>query len=355
MKMPKLKNWIWLVLVIAIAMSAIAAQTSLRPTVPPASDSETIRVQNNLQNHPNQATSTPNQPILSVSPQLLFQHVKTLAGQRYTELERAKVRNYLTTELRKLGWQPQRQRFHIANHRGTNIYASRSGKNPNLGTILVTAHFDTVPASPGADDNGTGVAVGLEIARLFRTYPTERNLQLAFFDSEEVGLVGSRAFANQAQLSKPIEAVINMDMVGYACHTPGCQDYPSGLPLTPPNDKGDFLVVVGDTEHLPLLDRFQSSSQPGAELEVFRLPVPFKGALTPDTMRSDHAPFWLLGKGAVLITDTANLRNPHYHQPSDRLTIIDREFFHKSAQLIVNTTLAILNQTEPFATPKPNL
>ncbi len=66
--------------------------------------------------------------------------------------------------------------------------------------------------------------------------------------------------------------------------------------------------------------------------------IPIKGVLTPDTLRSDHAPFWYQGIGAVLVTDTANLRNPHYHQPTDIVEDIARQFFLGSAQLILNST-----------------
>ncbi|MBD2742406.1 hypothetical protein H6H02_12695 [Coleofasciculus sp. FACHB-1120] len=78
------------------------------------------------------------------------------------------------------------------------------------------------------------------------------------------------------------------EMVGYGCYTSGCQKLPPSLPITPPTDKGDFLAVVGDTEHLPLLDAFKKSAQPGLPL-LFTVPVPLKGLMTPDVLRSNHA------------------------------------------------------------------
>ena len=133
-----------------------------------------------------------------------------------------------------------------------------------------------------------------------------------------------------------------MDMVGFACYTPGCQKYPAGLPLIPSADRGNFLAAVGDAEHLPLLSAFQ---QPGQKMPpVLTLPIPLKGMLIPDTLRSDHAPFWYQGVGAVLLTDTANLRTPHYHQPSDTPENIDRSFFTGVAQIVVNATTKLLAQ-----------
>jgi Zn-dependent M28 family amino/carboxypeptidase len=199
----------------------------------------------------------------------------------------------------------------------------------------------------------------LEVARILGSRPTPRTLQLAFFDQEEAGLLGSKAFVSKAARLQNLRGVIVMDMVGYACYTSSCQEYPAGLPVTLPSDKGDFLAVVGDTEHLPLLNAFQNSqSIPPTALNkedsnlppVLTLPIPLKGLLTPDTLRSDHAPFWYQGVGAVLVTDTANLRTPHYHQPSDVPATIDRDFFIGSAQIVLNTTNTLLENEGDLAT-----
>ena len=173
--MPKLKKWIWLVLAIAIATTVIAAQATLKS--PPTPEPESIRVDlPSPSSNPESTVSTVSSPILSVSSQNLFTHLEALKGQRYTPAARTKARNYIVRELKKYGWQPQNQKF----NGGINAIAIRPGTNPELGNILVSAHFDTVANSPGADDNATGVAVALEIARLLAKYPTERSLQLAF-------------------------------------------------------------------------------------------------------------------------------------------------------------------------------
>ncbi len=277
----------------------------------------------------------------NVSVQKLMAHVQALNYRRYTQAERDRARNYLTQSLKRLGWQPELQSF----KGGDNIFAQRQGKDPTAGAILVAAHYDTVSVSPGADDNASGVAVVLEVARLLGSRSTSRTLQLAFFDREELGLLGSRAFvANEKQLEN-LDGAIVMDMVGFACYTAGCQKYPQGLPIVPPSDKGDFLVAVGDMEHASLLDAFQSSQSGNLPL-VFPLPVPLKGMLIPDTLRSDHAPFWYQGVGAVLLTDTANLRTPHYHQSSDTPATLDESFFAGSAQIVVNAITKLLESSE---------
>lgn len=294
-----------------------------------------------------------------VSTNKLLTHIQKLNFQRYTIKERSLTRTYITTELTKLGWKPKLEKF----SEGVNIFAERIGTNKAAKAILVGAHYDTVALSPGADDNASGVAVMLEIARLLGSRPTPRTLQLAFFDQEEAGLLGSQAFVSKTARLQNLGGAIIMDMVGYACYTTGCQKYPAGLPVTPISDKGDFLVVVGDTEHLPLLSAFQKPQMlPSTSLNkqesnlpsVLTLPIPFKGLLTPDTLRSDHAPFWYQGVGAVLVTDTANLRTPHYHQPSDVPANIERSFFTGAAQIVVNATIDLLEKNEVLETQPPS-
>nr|WP_026082750.1 M20/M25/M40 family metallo-hydrolase [Mastigocladopsis repens] len=301
---------------------------------------------------------------LQVSADKLFAHLQRLNFTRHTPAERSRTCAYITSELKKLGWKPKLEKFQD----GVNVFAQRPGTDKNAGAILVAAHYDTVYISPGADDNATGVAVVLEVARLLGSRPTPRTLQLAFFDQEEAGLLGSKAFVTNKEHLENLQGVIVMDMVGYACHTPGCQKYPTGLPITPPSDQGDFLAVIGDAEHLPLLNAFQNSqmlpviSHKGSTKDesesmppVLRLPIPLKGLLTPDTLRSDHAPFWYQGVGAVLVTDTANLRTPHYHQPSDVPATIDRKFFTGAAQVVLNTTHSLLENSNFLNSPVSTL
>lgn len=285
--------------------------------------------------------------IPKVSTQKLLAHVQALNYRRYTENERSRTRNYLIKSLKQFGWKPELQKF----EGGVNIFSQRQGTDPKAGSILVAAHYDTVPTSPGADDNATGVAVVLEVARMLGSLSTSRTLQLAFFDREELGLLGSRAFVADKKHLENLQGAIVLDMVGFACHKVGCQKYPQGLPVVPPSNKGDFLAVVGDMEHPSLLDAFQSSGQ---EIPpVLTLPVPLKGMLMPDVLRSDHAPFWYQGVGAVLLTDTANLRTPHYHQPSDKVATLDKSFFTGSAQIAVNAITKLLSPFGSNITPKP--
>ncbi len=283
----------------------------------------------------------------AVVPDRLMADLEELAFDRSTPDSRERSREYIRSRLIAAGWTTQSHPF----DGGINIIADKLGKNPEAGTILLGAHYDTVPGSAGASDNGSGVAVLLEVARLFQERQTERSLRLVFFDLEEIGLHGSFAFATNPDWIADLRGAIVVDMVGYACYQPGCQGYPPQLPIEPPSDRGDFIALVGDTEHLPLIESFQMGTSANLPL-IYTLAVPFKGLLIPDTLRSDHAPFWYQGIGAVLVTDTGNLRSPHYHQPSDTFQTIDRTFFVGSAQRIANAIATLLDsrgslQTDP--------
>jgi hypothetical protein len=281
----------------------------------------------------------------SVNVNALINNLKAIDYRRYTEEDRSRARQYITDMLTRAGWKPQTQNF----DGGINIYAEHPGTDPQAGAILLAAHYDTVESSPGIDDNATGVATVLEAARLLGDRATPRKLILAFFDLEERGLLGSSAFVNQLPIQS-IQGAIVLEMIGFACHTEGCQHYPSLLPFTPPTTEGNFLAIVGDQGHLPLINTFQKS-QKTASPQVLTLPVPLLGPFTPDLLRSDHAPFWQKGIGAVMVTDTANFRNPNYHQPSDTLATIDPAFFAGSAQHVIDAVTSLISTRGSLATP----
>jgi hypothetical protein len=275
----------------------------------------------------------------TVEPSRLLADVEALSFIRYTEADRSRARDYIVAALEAAGWQTDLQPIDDGTHEGVNLVATRSGTDSAAGTIVLAAHYDTVEQSPGADDNATSVATVLETARLLGPYPTPQTLQLALFDLEEVGLVGSTAFAETLTGNESLRAIV-LDMMGYACYTDGCQSFPP-LPITPETNRGDFVAAIGDRDHPELLDSLTQSASTNLP-PVLTLSIPTFGRLTPDLMRSDHVPFWRKGLGAVLITDTANFRNPHYHQPSDTPDTIDRDFFTGAAQRILNATLSLL-------------
>lgn len=206
--------------------------------------------------------------------------------------------------------------------------------------IVIGAHYDAVAGSPGADDNASGVAVLLELARFLTQQPARFPIRLVAFDQEEYGLLGSRAYAEDLkQQGQPVRLMISLEMLGYRDPTPGSQRYPQGLQWFYPN-RGDFIAMIGNLKTIPDLMRLSwQMRRVGPPCEW--LPAGQRGLIVPETRRSDHAPFWDQGYPAILLTDTAHLRNPHYHRISDRIETLDLDFLTGVCQGLVQGILGL--------------
>lgn len=202
--------------------------------------------------------------------------------------------------------------------------------------IVIGAHYDTVPGTPGADDNATGVAVLLELARAIALQPIEYPVQLVAFDLEETGYFGSQHFATKLkQQQQPLRLMISLEMLGYCNHNPNSQSYPAGLKYFYPNC-GNFIALIGNLRTVPDMINLSGKIRKSGQLCEW-LPVPNRGLIVPDTRRSDHVPFWDNGYPAIMVTDTANMRNPHYHQASDKIETLDLDFLANVCQGLINS------------------
>lgn len=191
--------------------------------------------------------------------------------------------------------------------------------------ILIGAHYDAVPGSPGADDNGTGVAVLLELAKEFASQPLNYPVRIVAFDMEEYGLLGSKQYAEDLkQKRESLRLMISLEMLGYCDSSPNSQLYPPGLKYFYPN-RGNFIAFVGNLITLPDLINLSRNMRKAGTPSVL-LPVPNRGLMVRETRLSDHSPFWDRGYRAMMVTDTAFLRNPHYHKNSDRIETLDLDF-----------------------------
>ncbi|NJM65807.1 MAG: M28 family peptidase [Acaryochloris sp. RU_4_1] len=291
-------------------------------------------------------SATPSAPTPIVNRERLMTDLQALNFERYSDTQLQKARAYLTQTLTAAGWLVSEQPFAT----GINLVAEQPGNDPQAGILLVGAHYDSVQGSPGSDDNATGVVVALEVSRLLGNRTTPRTLRIVLFDQEEAGLVGSYAYAQRPSNLDHLEGAIILEMLGYTCSIPGCQAKPAEFQVELPSDRGDFLAIAGDTEHLPLLQAFKQTHQNTLPALV-TVPIPFKGLLTPLVLRSDHTPFWMKGIGAVMLTDTAHLRNPHYHQPTDTPATLDPNFLAGNAQTVVNAVTTLLERPQSLRTP----
>ena len=216
--------------------------------------------------------------------------------------------------------------------------------------ILVGAHYDSKPQTPGADDNGSAVAAMLGCAKAIRNFENavagqdnqngQVGAQIIFvaFNREEDGLLGSYDFVdNYLPTSWKLEEVHILEMVGYCDHTPGSQGVPKGLPLKLAHDRGDFLALIANRSSNFLLKpilKVASTYVPGFPVWGLKVFFGLENKFT-DLRRSDHAPFWDQKIPAFMWTDTSEFRNSNYHQPTDTPETLDYEFLQKVTQLLV--------------------
>jgi Zn-dependent M28 family amino/carboxypeptidase len=251
-----------------------------------------------------------------VSPDNLRAIVEMLAFPRhYTKEKRAKrkARDLLLRYGRSLGYAPSLQ------GRFDNIVMTTHPPDERP-LVLLGAHYDSVPGTPGADDNASAVAVCLECARLIRKHGIGPAM-IGLFNREEDGLLGSSEFVAHlaGQPAWTIREAHIFEMVGYRDETPGSQQMPPGLPIIGARDVGDFLLLLANrhsnriAEELLQLAARDLSDTPVAALKVY---LGLERAFD-HLNRSDHAPFWRAGIPSIMWTDTSEFRNPHYHQASD--------------------------------------
>src|SRR5207244_3343795 len=212
--------------------------------------------------------------------------------------------------------------------------------------LIIAAHYDTVEGSPGADDNASALAVMLEVARNLRGVPLTRSVRFIAFCLEEENLLGSLAYASSLQeANEEICGAIVLECVGFARAEDGSQQQPS-IPIAVPT-VGDFLGIVGNVVSAPLVKAVEAAAnQAVPELKTVSLLVPGNGELLPDTRRSDHAAFWHHGYPAVMLTDTANFRNPHYHQPTDTFETLNLAFMEQVARAVTAAAIALCSITQ---------
>ena len=243
-------------------------------------------------------------------------HVAALAaGERNTDLETPA--RYIEAAFTRIGLHPQSQEFLSGGRKVRNIEAG-------AGNIVVGAHYDTVPGSPGADDNASGVAVLLELAALLKDdalpvrFVAFANEEVPYFSGPEMG---SWTYARRArERGERIDAMLSLEMLGYYRDAPGSQRYPPPLGWFYP-DRADFVAFVGDLGSRDLVRK---------AIAAFRKhPFPSEGVAAPSFIPgvtwSDHWSFRQHGYAAIMVTDTAFNRYPHYHLPSDTPDRLDYE------------------------------
>lgn len=250
-------------------------------------------------------------------------HVWTLAeeiGERNFENTGSldKTADYIETSFRKSGLNSQKQVYGDRNYR--NIIAEITGKGTADEIILVGAHYDTVWLSPGADDNASGVAVMLELAKILAGNQYEKTIRFVGFTNEEqpfsnTELMGSKVYSRHVfENREKIRIMYSLEMLGYYSDEDSSQHYPTPLKWFYP-DRANFIAFIANINSglsmIRSLCAFRKHSGFPAEGLIM------SERIVPDIRRSDHASFWDLGYPAVMVTDTAQYRNVNYHTVGD--------------------------------------
>ena len=276
-------------------------------------------------------------------------HLESLVGERHPETSPRALRkaaHYLATQFAKSGWSTSGQLVSAWGKAYRNVVAI---KNPDRGRqgealppLLIGAHYDTVSGSPGADDNASGLVVLLEVALRLRAQPLVRPVWLVAFCLEEQDRLGSQAFASRLKAERcELAGALILECVGFARNEAGTQQAPPGVPIAVPTE-GDFLAIVGNEASRSLVRQLEQDAQRhAAKLKTLSLVVPGRGEAMPHTRRSDHASFWDTGYPAVVLTDTANFRNPHYHRETDTRDTLNLEFLSHVTTTVTATAMQI--------------
>lgn len=255
------------------------------------------------------------------------QHVRAVASEEHNtgtpaQLERAAV--YIETELKRAGYQPARQEYTAGGQRVRNIEVAVSnvarGKRPER-IFIVGAHYDSAPGAPGANDNGSGTAAVLELARLLKTMQPRAGTEVrfVFFVNEEPPYfmgsdMGSRRHAAEMKRQgMPVEAALVLETMGYYTDAPDSQKLPPGLEGRYPST-GNFIAFVGTLESSKLVRDALAAFRAASDFPAHGLAAP---AHTTGVTLSDHSSYNRHGYPALMITDTAFMRYPYYHTEQD--------------------------------------
>jgi Zn-dependent M28 family amino/carboxypeptidase len=280
--------------------------------------------------------------------EVLKEHVIRLSheiGERnyikYKELNLAK--EYIYQEFESYGYKPEFQRYYLADREYSNIIAVKEGEGSKSETIIVGAHYDTVIGTPGADDNASGVACLLELAKISYHSQFKKTIKFIAFVNEEPPFffsdeMGSRIYAKKAkEKGENIKAMISLESIGYFDEKRGSQQYPLGLKLFYP-DKGNFIAVVGNMVSRDLVKKISRAITTNCNIPVQHFWGP--ASIVPAISLSDNWSFWVESYKGIMITDTAMYRNPNYHLPQDtyeKLDYLKLSKLTKGISLVIKT------------------
>jgi hypothetical protein len=251
---------------------------------------------------------------------------------------------YITQQFTGLGDTVTRQTYPVNNTTASNLIIERPGSTHPDQIVIVGAHYDTVPPTPGADDNASAVAMLIEVARLSKPLASRRTLRFVSFACEEpphfyTDTMGSQHYAHSCRQSQEkIVGMLCLEMVGFFSDQPNSQQIPPAIPrphhfLFP--KRANFLTSVANFKSTKLLYSFHKGFKRATNLRLFSIALPER---INEIRLSDNSSFWDQNYPALMITDTSFLRNPHYHQPTDLPETLD---YHRLTQATLGVAGAV--------------
>jgi Zn-dependent M28 family amino/carboxypeptidase len=276
----------------------------------------------------------------------LCKHVEYLSvkiGERHLWKEHSlsKAANYIESAFKVSGYTVQRQTYSCYGKSVSNLIAEKTGTDD--GVVVIGAHYDTVPGTPGADDNASAVAGMLELARLHKGSSNKRHLIFAAFVNEEPPCfgshnMGSMVYAKHLKDRKvAVDVMISLEMIGYF-RQESIQQYPfPGMGLFYPKT-ADFIGIAGDFHSSRYVYFLKKGIKRHSAINARSLIAPrYFGGVS----LSDNSSFWRHGYRAVMVTDTSFYRNRRYHQETDTIDTLNFEAMAEVVKGLYYTLLSI--------------
>lgn len=280
-----------------------------------------------------------------VDPQRLEVHLKNVLALSPRDFGHPanlmRVADYIQRQFEQAGSRVSDQSFEIAGVTYRNVIAAYG---PDVAErIVIGAHYDTAGPYPGADDNASGIAGLLELARLLAEADLPLKVELVAFTLEEPPFFRTRQMgsamhaASLRQAGVKVRAMLCLEMIGFFSDREGSQRLPIGfLSLFYPT-RGNFISVVGKVGQASLVRRIKRAMTGAIPLPVYSINGP---AFIPGMDFSDHLNYWREGMPAAMITDTAFYRNPNYHLPGDTPEKLD---YSRMAEVVAGVYAAVLD------------
>lgn len=259
---------------------------------------------------------------------------------------------FISGSFESFGYAVESQSYEVEGHQVRNIIAERRGHEDPDRVLIIGAHYDTRTETPGADDNASGVAVLLELARLHAQTPFRKTIRFVAFTLEEAPFfrspqMGSRVYASSLKARGDlVEAMISLEMLGYYSDEADSQSFPFFWLRWWHPSEGNFITVVSNFSSTGLQTRVRDALKSSMSLPVETFTGPW---WVPGVDLSDHGSFWNEGYPAVMLTDTAFYRNPHYHEKTDRPETLNYDAMAELVKGVSNVILKLdqLQELQP--------